>query len=156
MGTKAAKLILCASLFVIVLLTTLLAGGCSSTATQTPVSTTSISASNDSLNEWSIDSNLTQYLIKIATTSQGKQVFANLVDRWTHGTFQRNQDGSWLATMLIAEIEVKGNRFLEPIFENPVSQDELQYTMEWHVSADGLEFTPGNDNAKRLEAELVK
>ena len=157
MGTKAAKLILYTSLFVIILLPTILAGGCGSATTQTPVTTTSISVSSTSLNELDIDRALLQHVIDIATTKHGKLVLAKLLYDWSHGRghgpFQQNQDGSWLATMWINESDVKGNELLEPILKDPVG---TKYTMEWKVSGDGLEFTPVNDNAIRLEAELGK
>ena len=154
MDTKMAKFILYASLFVMVMFTSFLAGACSSKTTQTPVTTaTSVLVSGTSGSEWEIDSSLTQYLIKLSTTLHGKQVFSKLVDNWLHGKYQQNQDGSWLAQMLIDEFPVKNNPLLTPIFKDPVAQ---QYTMEWRVSEDGLEFTASNDNAKRLEAELSK
>jgi hypothetical protein len=157
MWTKAAKLMLYASLFVIVLLPILPAGGCGSATTQTPVTTTTISVSNTSLNELDIDRALLQHVIDIANTQHGRLVLAKLLYDWSHdrghGPFKQNQDGSWLGTLWINESEVKGNELLEPVLKDPIG---AKYTMEWNVSGDGLEFTPVNDNAVRLEAELGK
>ena len=163
MGTKTAKLILFSSLFIIVLLISLSVTGCSSKASQTSETTTSNSGSStsvsgpkSSMNEWDIESYLFQHLLKLSTTYHGKRVFSYFVDSWTHGNYEHNQDGTWLARMLVEDTLVKGNEFLEPIFADSTSKDGIKYRVEWKVSADGKEITPSNDIATKLEAELGK
>ena len=93
------------SLLALVFLISLLVWGCSSTTTQTPVTTTFTSASTTSPNELDIDSALLRHIINTATIDHGKQVLAKLLVVWAHGyghgPFQHNQDGSWLATLWV-------------------------------------------------------
>jgi hypothetical protein len=151
------KLSLSISFLAIIFVTSLLVGGCSSATTQTPVSTAFVPTSPGSLSELDIDSALLRHVINTATTEHGKLVLAKLLIKWSHGyghgPFQHNEDGSWLATLSIEESVVAGDELLEPIFKDPIDK---KYTVEWTVSEDGLVFTPINDNAVRLEAELGK
>jgi hypothetical protein len=158
------KLLSCVFLLVLITITSLLAAGCgastaqtqeSSTATTEPGAATSAAISSPA--EGDISRSLLQHLINTAATTHGKQVLAKLLTVWGHGygqePFQHYQDGNWLAILSLSESFVEENQILQPIFENPAAK---KYLVEWAADKDGLVFTPSNDNAKRLEAELVK
>jgi hypothetical protein len=145
------------SLLVLIIVTSLLIGGCGSATTQTPETTASVQPSNTSPSELEIDAALLRHVIDTATTDHGKLVLTKLLFDWSHGyghgPFQQNQDGSWLGTLSVDESKIKGNELLEPIFKDPVG---TKYMAEWNINKDGTVFTPSNDNAKRLETELGK
>jgi hypothetical protein len=144
-------------LLVIIFVISLLAGGCGSATTQTTEQTTSVQASPTSPGELDIDSALLRHVINSATTDHGKLVLGKLLVDWSHGyghgPFQQNQDGSWMGTLSVDESKVQANELLKPIFQDPVGK---KYILEWNISEDASVFTPINDNAKSLEAELGK
>jgi hypothetical protein len=151
------KLSLLVSLLVLIFVISFLAGGCGSATDETPAQTTSVQPTNTSPGELEIDAALLRYIINSATTDHGKLVLGKLLVDWSHGyghePFQQNQDGSWLATYSVDVTKVEGNELLKPIFQDPVGK---KYIVEWTVSEDASVFTPKNDNAIRLEAELGK
>jgi len=158
------KLSLFISFLAFIMAACLLVTGCGSstaqtqtTSTATTESTSVTSAATSSPSEGDISSSLLQHLLGTATTTHGKKVVAKLFTVWGHGygqePFQHNQDGSWLATLSLNVSFVEENQILQPIFENPAG---TKYLVEWSASEDGLKFTPSNDNAIRLEAELGK
>jgi hypothetical protein len=151
-------------LLALITVTSLLAAGCGSSAAQTQTSSTSTtepgaatSATIASPAEGDISRSLLQHLITTASTQHGKQVLAKLLTVWGHGygqePFQHNQDGSWLAILSLTETFVGENQILQGIFENPEAK---KYLVEWASDKDGTVFTPSNENATRLEAELAK